>query len=190
MMRLQGLTREEATGGWYLPDSDLAALVTFIAAKSKGMPIRVPTAHKKEVRMHAIGKELFFRRSGPLDFACATCHSQDGRRIRLQELPNFHDRRNAQASMVTWPAYRVSEGTSLDSRASCDRLFRQMRWPQPEYLSDAIVALEVYLRKQADGAIMDAPGSSADHVHALDLPMRLYSSWYRLPARQHQTKLQ
>jgi len=158
MMRLQGLTREEATRGWYLPDSDVAALVTFVAAKSKGMPIRVPTVHKKEAQIYAAGKELFFRRSGPLDFACATCHSQDGRRIRLQELPNFLDRKDAQTSMVTWPAYRVSEGTVWTLERRVTDCFRQMRWPQPEYLSEAIVALEVYLRKQADGGIMDAPG--------------------------------
>ena len=108
--------------------------------------------------MQAIGKELFFRRSGPLDFACATCHSQNGRRIRLQELPNFLDRKNAQASMITWPAYRVSEGAVWTLERRVTDCFRQMRWPQPEYLSEAIVALEVYLRKQADGGIMDAPG--------------------------------
>ena len=35
---------------------------------------------------------------------------------------------------------------------------RQMRWPEPQYLSDAVVALEVYLQKQAEGGVMEAPG--------------------------------
>jgi sulfur-oxidizing protein SoxA len=35
---------------------------------------------------------------------------------------------------------------------------RQMRWPEPQYLSDAVIALEVYLQKQASGGVMEAPG--------------------------------
>jgi len=33
-----------------------------------------------------------------------------------------------------------------------------MRWPEPQYLSEAIVALEAFLQKQGDGAVMQAPG--------------------------------
>jgi sulfur-oxidizing protein SoxA len=158
MMRLQGFTRKEAIEKWYEQDSDIGALVTFIAAKSKGMPINVNYARPQERRLYAIGKELFFRRAGPLDFACATCHSQDGRRIRLQELPNFLDRESARGSLVTWPAYRVSESTVWTMERRLVDCIRQMRWPEPDYLSEAIVALEVYLRNQANGGVMEAPG--------------------------------
>ena len=158
MMLLQGLTREEATADWYKPDSDIAALATFVAAKSRGLAIGVSVNRSQEARMYAIGKELFFRRAGPLDFACATCHSQDGRRIRLQDLPNFLDRRSAQASMIAWPAYRVSESTVWTMERRLIDCIRQMRWPEPDYLSDAVVVLEVYLRRQGNGGVMEAPG--------------------------------
>jgi len=35
---------------------------------------------------------------------------------------------------------------------------RQMRWPEPGYLSEALIALQVFLQKQAAGGVMQAPG--------------------------------
>jgi sulfur-oxidizing protein SoxA len=35
---------------------------------------------------------------------------------------------------------------------------RQMRWPEPQYQSEVIIALEAFLQKQADGGVMQAPG--------------------------------
>jgi sulfur-oxidizing protein SoxA len=35
---------------------------------------------------------------------------------------------------------------------------RQMRWPEPEFLSDTVVALQVYMQNNASGVILEAPG--------------------------------
>ncbi len=155
---LQGRSYEEAINHWYKPDSDLSSLVTYVAGKSKGARIDVPAAHPKEAEMAAIGEALFFRRSGPLDFSCATCHSQENRRIRLQELPDFVTNAGARSSMTQWPAYRLSQGSVWTMERRLIDCIRQMRWPEPQYLSDAIVALQVYLQKQAQGGVMEAPG--------------------------------
>ena len=37
--------------------------------------------------MYELGKRAFFFRGGPHDFSCASCHGEDGKRIRLQDLP-------------------------------------------------------------------------------------------------------
>ncbi|MGD8789493.1 MAG: sulfur oxidation c-type cytochrome SoxA, partial [Burkholderiales bacterium] len=66
-MQLQGLTREEATRGWYKPGSENEALVTYVATQSRGTPIDVPAVHPREAEMYKVGEEVFFRRSGPLD---------------------------------------------------------------------------------------------------------------------------
>lgn len=158
MTALQGLTAEEATRGWYKPNSDIEALVTYVASRSKGHRIDLPLAHPQEAQMRAIGEEIFWRRSGPLDFSCATCHSLDERRIRLQDLPNFQIRASAQASMVTWPAYRVSQSAVWTMERRLIDCIRQMRWPEPQFLSDAIVALQSYLQSQALGGEMRGPG--------------------------------
>lgn len=158
MVRLQGLSVEEATRGWHQANSDMEALVTYVAAYSKGHKIEVPAAHPKEAQAYRDGEEIFYRRSGPLDFSCATCHSLDQRRIRLQDLPNFQVSKSAQASMVTWPAYRVSQSAVWTMERRLIDCIRQMRWPEPDYLSQAIIDLQVYLQTSANGGVMEAPG--------------------------------
>jgi sulfur-oxidizing protein SoxA len=158
MTSLQGFSVAEATGGWYKRESDIEALVTFVATQSKGTKIDVPARHPEEARMYAIGEELFYRRSGPLDFSCATCHSQDDKRIRLQELPNLTTVQGAQTTMAQWPAYRVSQSAVWTMERRLIDCMRQMRFPDADFLSDAVVALQVYMQKNASGATLEAPG--------------------------------
>jgi sulfur-oxidizing protein SoxA len=158
MMTLQGFTFQEATRGWYKRDSDIEVLVTYVAAQSRGHPIDVPAAHPAEARMVEAGREIFWRRAGPLDFSCATCHSLDGRRIRLQEMPNFTDAGSTRSTLASWPAYRVSQSSVWTMQRRLIDCIRQMRWSEPAYLSDAVIAVELYLQKQANGALMQAPG--------------------------------
>ena len=157
-MQLQGFTREQVTRGWYKPGSQNEALVTFVATQSRGTPINVPAKHPREARMYKVGQELFFRRSGPLDFACSTCHGLDDRRIRLQELPNLTTKQGAQASMSQWPAYRVSQGVVWTMERRLIDCIRQMRWPEPDFGSDVVIALQVYMQHNASGVKSEAPG--------------------------------
>lgn len=158
MEQLQGLSFEEATRGWTRPDSNIDALVTFMAVRSRGMAIHVPASHPREAETAAIGEALFWRRAGPLDFSCATCHSQPDRRIRLQELPDFLDPASARTSLTTWPAYRVSQSAVWTLERRLIDCIRQMRAPDADYGSEAIIALELYLQKQSSGGILAAPG--------------------------------
>lgn len=158
IMELQGLSREEATRGWYEPGSENEALVTYVATQSRGEKIDVPAAHPKEAELYRIGEALFYRRAGPLDFACSTCHGVDDRRIRLQELPNLSSKKGAQASMSQWPAYRVSQGVVWTMQRRLIDCIRQMRWPEPEFLSEVVIALELYMQHQASGVVSEAPG--------------------------------
>lgn len=158
MASLQSFAPADATRDWYKPNSDIEALVTFVAARSKGHAIDVQAKHPAEARMRQFGEEIFWRRSGPLDFGCSTCHSLDERRIRLQDLPNLTQSAGARASMPTWPAYRVSQSVVWTMERRLIDCVRQMRWPEPDYLSDMLIALQVYLQHQANGAPMQGPG--------------------------------
>lgn len=157
-MKLQGLTREEATRGWYKSGSQNEALVTYVATQSRGDRIDVPALHPREERLLQVGEKLFFRRSGPLDFACSTCHGVDDRRIRLQELPNLSTKQGAQASMSQWPAYRVSQGVVWTMQRRLIDCIRQMRWPEPDFGSEAVIAVELYMQHNASGVTLEAPG--------------------------------
>mgnify|MGYP000844081324 FL=1 len=161
MMTLQGFTKEQATKNWFSKpgtESDIEALVTFIGAKSNGKPINVPATHPEEVKMAKMGEYIFYRRSGPQDFSCAICHGQDGKRIRLQDLGNLTTREGAGTAMKTWPSYRVSQGAVWTMQRRLIDCMRQARWPEPYYLADSIVALEIFLQKTATGTVMETPG--------------------------------
>jgi L-cysteine S-thiosulfotransferase len=159
-LTLQGLTREQASAtpfGSAGNPSDIEALVSYIAAESRGMKIAVSTAHPQEKRAFELGKKIFFYRGGSHDFACATCHSVDGQRIRLQELPNILNKASAQQAYSTWPAYRVSQGEVRTMQHRLYDCFRQQRFPEPLYASDAITAVTMFLAKNAEGGVYNAP---------------------------------
>jgi L-cysteine S-thiosulfotransferase len=138
--------------------SDMEDLVAFIANKSNGMKIDVQLTHPKEQEMAAVGEELFFRRGGVMDFSCATCHADDGKRIRLQGLPNLaKPGKLPQETMASWPTYRVSQGALRTMQHRLWDCFRQQRWPSPEYASDSLTALTVFLNKQAMGGEINVP---------------------------------
>ena len=138
--------------------SDMEDLVAYIANKSNGMKIDVPLAHPKEQEMAAVGEALFYRRGGVMDFSCATCHADDGKRIRLQGLPNLSKPgKTTQETMAGWPTYRVSQGALRTMQHRLWDCYRQQRWPIPEYASDSLTALTVFLQKQAAGGELNVP---------------------------------
>jgi sulfur-oxidizing protein SoxA len=161
MVTLQGMTPADAKknpyGAGAERKSDIEALVAYITAESKGVKMDVPTRHPKEREAYAIGEKLFYFRGGPHDFACATCHAVDNTRIRLQDLPNLTKPEGAQRGYTTWPAYRVSQGELRTFQWRLYDCFRQQRFPELEFTSDASVALTMFLARNANGAAFNAP---------------------------------
>ena len=138
--------------------SDMEDLVAFIANKSNGSKLEPQLKHPKEQEMHAIGEAIFFRRASISDFSCATCHAEDGKRIRLQGLPNLSKPgKPAQETMGSWPTYRVSQSQLRTMQHRLWDCYRQMRMPAPDYASDGLTALTMYLNKQAAGAEITVP---------------------------------
>ena len=139
--------------------SDMEDLAAFVASRSNGMPIEPQLTHPEERQLLAVGEALFYRRASIADFSCASCHSEDGKRIRLQTLPNLsRPGADAQATMTSWPAYRLSQSETRTLQNRLWDCYRQMRMPAPAYASDGLTALTVYLVKQAQGGVIDAPG--------------------------------
>jgi len=160
MVTLQGFTPEQAKkdpfGG---PGKKVAmdALVAYVVAQSRGMPMKVAMDHPKEKEAYALGERIFFYRGGPHDFACSTCHGADAKRIRLQDLPNLTNPKDAQRAYTTWPAYRVSQGEVRSMQWRLNDCFRQQRFPELEFASPASIALTMYLAKNAEGGVLNAP---------------------------------
>lgn len=161
MDKLQGLDLKDVVARRFSGPgrvSDMEDLVAFIANKSNGHKIEPQLAHPKEAELAAIGEELFFRRGGVMDFSCATCHAEPGKRIRLQGLPDLSvPGPTAQATMASWPTYRVSQGALRTMQHRLWDCYRQQRWPVPEYGSEALTALTLFLNKQAAGGEINVP---------------------------------
>ena len=117
----------------------------------------VPLAHPKEREAYALGERIFYYRGGTHDFACTSCHGNADKRIRLQDLPNLTNPVDARKAYTTWPAYRVSQGEVRSMQWRLNDCFRQQRFPELEFVSPASIALTVYLAKNAEGGVFDAP---------------------------------
>ncbi len=161
MEKLQGFARAEIlkrpVSKANQQGTELEALATFVASKSRGKTFNAPLGHVKERDARALGEAVFNRRQGPMDFACATCHGDAGRRIRLQSLPYFAKPEEAKKVVGEWPAYRVSQGTVMTMQHRLADCFWQMRLPLVDYASDLTVALTSYLVSQAKGGEITAP---------------------------------
>lgn len=162
MQTLQGFDRGMLVArphpGSGSPATELGAIATYVAHRSSGLKFAAPFSHPKEKEMLALGEAIFHRRSGPLDFACSTCHGGSGKRIRLQSLPFFSNPSDAQKVVGEWPAYRVSAAHVMTMQHRIYDCFWQMRLPEAELASDVSIAIVSYLVKQAAGRDIDVPG--------------------------------
>ena len=135
----------------------MEALVAWISAESRGQRFNLPQGHGEEQKMLELGKRAFFYRAGPYDFSCASCHGDDSKRIRLQDLPNLTKNPGDGVGFAAWPAYRVSSGELWGMQRRLNDCFRQQRFPYPGYASEVTIALGVYLGVNAKGAESIAP---------------------------------
>ncbi len=162
MMTLQGRSRAEATrrvfGNENQP-SEMESLSAYIAAQSRGVKMRPGLSHPKEKAAFELGKALFFHRTGGWDFSCASCHGEEGKRIRMQELPILSKPKYARPVVATWPAYRVSNSQFKTMQWRINDCYRQMRMPEPVFASDATVAMAMYMTATGQGEPYRGPGT-------------------------------
>jgi sulfur-oxidizing protein SoxA len=162
MEKLQGFNRaalvKNPHPGGGQPVKELGAIATYVASKSHDMKFAAKLVHPRERETVALGEALFMRRSGPFDFACATCHAEAGRRIRLQGLPFLSNPEAARKVVGEWPAYRVSTTHVMTMQHRLYDCYWQMRMPRLEMGSEASVALVAYLVHTAQGGEIAAPG--------------------------------
>jgi sulfur-oxidizing protein SoxA len=135
----------------------IESLVAYISAESRDMKFNLPQAHVQEKLMYAVGKKVFYTRGGPMDFSCASCHGEDNKRIRLQDLPNLTKEPSASVGFGSWPAYRVSAGDLWSMQRRLNDCYRQQRFPYPGFASEVTVALGVYMGVNSQGGVSTAP---------------------------------
>jgi L-cysteine S-thiosulfotransferase len=159
METLQGLNAAEIakTPFGRGEQANMEALAAWISAESRGQRMNLPQGHAQERLSYELGKRAFFFRGGPMDFSCASCHGEDGKRIRMQDLPNLTKNPGDGIGFAAWPAYRVSSGEMWSMQRRLNDCYRQQRFPYPGFASDVTVALGVYMGVNAKGAQSIAP---------------------------------
>jgi sulfur-oxidizing protein SoxA len=161
MVALQGFRMEDLAKQPFSTETrtpDPVSLTTFVAGQSRGMKIAVPQNRPEERETYAVGREVFNYRAGPYDFSCATCHGDDGKRIRTQPLPNLTRPAEAIRAFQGWPGYRMTGGVMHTLQWRMNDCFRQQRFPAPDYVSDTITALLTYMGVNANGQVYKGPG--------------------------------
>jgi len=159
MENLQGFSANEISNTPYGRGemANVTALATWVASESKGLKFNLSQAHQQEKTFYEVGKRLFFQRGGPHDFSCASCHGEEGKRIRLQDLPVLTQNPGDGLGFAAWPAYRVSNGQMWSMQLRLNDCYRQQRFPYPGFASEATIALATYLGVNAKGAVSIAP---------------------------------
>ena len=162
MLTLQGRSLQESTRRVFGDDnqpSEMEVLSAYVAAHSRGMAMSPGTGHPKERAAFELGRKIFFHRAGAWDFSCASCHGEEGKRIRMQDLPVLSKPEAARPVVATWPAYRVSNSQFKTMQWRINDCYRQMRMPEPTFASDATVAMNLFLAVTGQGEPYRGPGT-------------------------------
>lgn len=154
--KFEDIAKKPFASGNYTPE--VTSLVTFVAGHSRNMKFAAPINDPKVREVYEIGKEITAYRAGPYDFSCNTCHGSDGKRIRMQNLPNLSTPEGSVKGVMGWPGYRMTGGVMLTSQWRMNDCFRQQRFPEPKYVSDTVTALLTYMTVNANGHTYKGPG--------------------------------
>jgi sulfur-oxidizing protein SoxA len=158
----QGRSLQDATRRLFGNDdraSEMELLSAYVAGQSRGVKMAPGMNHPKEREAYELGRAMFFHRTGSWDFSCASCHGEEGKRIRMQDLPILSEPKYARPVVATWPAYRVSNSQFKTMQWRINDCYRQMRMPEPTFASDATVALNMFLTATGRGEPYRGPGT-------------------------------
>lgn len=157
-IEFEKIAKKPFQGGNDASAPDITNLVMYVAGHSRGMKFAVNLKDSKVRAIYETAKEITQYRAGPYDFSCSTCHGVDGKRIRMQNLPNIATKDGATKAVMGWPAYRMTGGVALTLQWRMNDCFRQQRFPEPKYVSDTVTALLTYMTANANGQTYGGPG--------------------------------
>jgi sulfur-oxidizing protein SoxA len=128
---------------------ELLALTAYVARQSRGMPIDIAWNQTTGPSLGA-GRDLFNRRQGQLNLACAQCHDDNwGKRLAGSVIPQAHP--------TGYPLYRLE----WQAVGSLERRLRNcltgIRAEVPDYGAQELVELELYLMWRARGMKLETP---------------------------------
>jgi len=142
-------TRNQQAAPLAYESRELLALTTFVAEQSRGLPITAGTDPQFE-RFVAKGRELFMRRQGQLNLACANCHDDNwDKHLAGSAITQGHP--------TGYPIYRLE----WQSLGSLQRRLRGcitgIRAQVFDFGAPELVELELYLMSRANRMPIETP---------------------------------
>ena len=142
-------TRNQQAAPLAYESRELLALTTFVAEQSRGLPITAGTDPQFE-RFVAKGRELFMRRQGQLNLACANCHDDNwDKHLAGSAVTQGHP--------TGYPIYRLE----WQSLGSLQRRLRGcitgIRAQVFDFGAPELVELELYLMSRANRMPIETP---------------------------------
>jgi sulfur-oxidizing protein SoxA len=128
---------------------DLLALSAYVGRQSRGLPIAIAIDARSKPFLDA-GRETYNRRQGQLNLACAQCHdANSGKRLAGNVIPQAHP--------TGYPIYRLEwQGAGSLERRLRNCMFGT-RAQTPEFGSEELVDLELFLMWRAQGMKVETP---------------------------------
>ncbi len=146
---LQCRTTQQQALPWKHESEELLSLSTYVAHQSRGLPLKV-AIDGAAASTFAAGQKLYTTRIGQLNLACTHCHDRQWGRTLLAETVS-------QGQPNGYPAYRLDWQKLGSLQRRIRACFFGVRAELPEFGSDDIVALELYLAWRGEGLAVETP---------------------------------
>lgn len=130
--------------------STMGVLTAYARTLSDGMPMSVTVDGPGALAKYAAGRDYFYRRQGPLNFACASCHVRNaGRILRTEYLSP------AVGQATHWPVFRGGDAL-YTLQARYKRCLEQIRVVPPPIGSEDFDNLEYFHSYISNGLTLKA----------------------------------
>jgi L-cysteine S-thiosulfotransferase len=127
---------------------ELLALTTYVGRQSRGLPIDASDPRLDPAV--ETGREIFTRRQGQLNLACAQCHDDNwGQKLAGIVMPQAHP--------TGYPLYRLEWQTLGSLQRRLRNCLIGMRAEPYGYGSAEYVAIEAFLMRRAHGMPIETP---------------------------------
>jgi sulfur-oxidizing protein SoxA len=126
------------------------ALTSYIKNQSLGMPVSLDLTQGELQSWWDKGKEVYYSRTGQLNFSCASCHESGmGKHIRADHL--------SQGQVNGFPTYRFQQAAMVSLHSRFRGCIRDTRAEMPKAFSDQLMALELYVTWRGTGLSVETP---------------------------------
>lgn len=143
-------TARQGQPAFAFESDELLGLAAYVAAQSRGMPIRVDTGGAAAPHFER-GRLLYTRRIGQMNLACFHCHEWNAGRTLLAEPIS-------QGQPTAFPIYRLEWQKAGSLQRRLRACYSGVRAELPPYDSADLLDLSLYLAWRAEGLPIETPG--------------------------------